>query len=144
MIQTQNQKILMVTPPGAIVDNAALNTTSIDTKGWDYLDIYVILGATDVAMAVLHLNESDTDSNYVAIAGADFSATGTHLPSATDDDTIASFHVNLLGRMRFIDVAATGGYGTAGAYITIIAILSRAKESPDTAAKRGLAQEIFV
>lgn len=143
MIQTQDQKIVLVTPPGAIVDNAALATAAIDTKGFDHCDIYVLLGATDIALAALKLRESDDDTTYADVAGGDFSAAGT-LPSATADNTVVGWHVNLLGKKRYLDVSATGGDGTTGAYITIVAVLSRAKQSPNTAAKRGLGQELFV
>lgn len=148
MIQTLTQKIVLVTPPGAIVDNASLATASIDTKGYDQLDVYVILGATDIAMAALKMTYSDTDSAYADITNGNF-ATGTlptgtaaSLPSATADNTVFAWHGT--PKKRYYDVVATGGDGTAGAYIMVIAILSRAKESPNTTAERGLNQELFI
>ena len=148
MINTLAQKLVLVTPPGAIVDNASLATTSIDTKGFDQLDVYVIVGATDIAMAALKIQYSDTDSAYADVPNGNF-ATGTlptgsaaTLPSATADNTVFAWHG--APKKRFYDVVATGGDGTAGAYIMVIAILSRAKESPNTTAERGLSQELFV
>ncbi len=144
MIDTQKQKIVLVTPPGGLLDNASALTAEIDTLGFDYADIYVLIGATDVAMSALKLQESDVSgSGFADVEGGNY-ATNATLPSATADNTVHAFHVNLLGRKRFLDVVATGGDGATGAYITIFAILSRGKEAPNTAAERGLAQELFV
>ena len=147
MINTQNQKVFLVTPPAAIVDNASPTTNEIDTLNWDYLDIYVVLGATDIAMAALKLTESDASgSGHADISGADFNSNtqSVTLPSATADNTVQAFHVDLLGRKRYIDVVATAGDGAAGTYVAIIAVLSRGKEHPNSAAERGLAQELFI
>jgi hypothetical protein len=143
MINTQNQKAVLVTPPAAILDNASAVTNSIDTQGWNYLDIYVMVGATDIAMAALKLQTSDTDGSYADLSGANFATDGT-LPSATADNTVVAWHVNLLGKKRFFDVVATAGDGTAGTYLSIIAVLSRGETAPKTAAERGLGQELFV
>jgi hypothetical protein len=144
VINTQNQKIVLLTPPAAIVDNAAVVTGELDTFGFDYADIYVVLGATDVAVATLKLQESDVSgSGFVDVDGGNF-ATAATLPSATQDNTVHAFHVNLLGRKRFLDVALAGGDGATGAYFTVFAVLSRPREAPNSAAERGLAQELFV
>ena len=149
MIEALNQKVVIVTSPGAIVDNASPTTNEIDTLGYDHLRILTILGATDIAMAALKLTESDVSgSDHADISGANFATAsnsqGVVLPSANADDTVQAFNVNLLGRKRYIDVVATGGDGTTGAYITIIALLSRADEAPNNATERGVAQELFV
>jgi len=153
VITALDQKIIAITPPGAIVDNASLTTASIDTKGYDWCDIYLLIGATDIAMAALKLQESDTDGSYADITGATFNG-GTMsdgntaaLPAAsgaTGDNTFHAFRVNLKGRKRYLDLVATGGDGAAGAYFVAIAVLSRAKQVPATMSTRGLAQEIFV
>ncbi|MGB0973235.1 MAG: hypothetical protein ACPGVG_20115, partial [Mycobacterium sp.] len=56
----QCDKFVMVTAPAAIVDNASLTTAEIDTVGYDYARVLVILGATDIAMTALTVTESDT------------------------------------------------------------------------------------
>lgn len=145
MKQIQDSKLVLVTPPGALIDNAVLVTASIDTKGFDQVDIYVIVGATDIGLTTLKVQESDTDANYVDVAGLIYGTSGTStLPGALADNTALAFHIDMLGRKRFLDVSAVGGDGTTGSYVTIFAVLSRAKESPSTAAKRGLAQELSV
>lgn len=144
MIATQNQKFLIVSSPAAISDNAALTTAAIDTKGWDYLDIYVIFGAMDIAMAVLKLQTSDTDGSYADMTGGSFATSPATLPAADADNTVVAWHVNLVGKKRWFDVAATTGDGALGTYSTIVAILSRGEQAPSTAALRGLGQEIFL
>lgn len=143
MVETQAVKFVSVTPPAAIVDNTSFTTASIDTIGWDYLDIYVYFGATDIAMAALKLQTADADTGYADIAGGDFEVSGA-LPSATADGTCVAWHVNLVGKKRWFDVVATAGDGTAGTYATIFAILSRGGQAPGSATARGLGQELFL
>lgn len=144
MNELQKTKFAVITPPQAIKDNASWTTTEIDTLGWDYLTIVAILGATDIAMAALAVTESDTSGSGHAnvtglIWGTSTNSDGTTsaLPSATDDNTIQLAEIDLRGRKRFIDVTATAGNGTTGSYITILAILSRAKDAPVSATERG-------
>lgn len=143
MIATQNMKLVSITPPAAIVDNGSYTTASIDTKGWDYLDIYVYLGASDIALAALKLQMSDTDGSYADVTGGDFDVSGT-LPSATADNTFVAWHVNLIGKKRYFDVVATAGDGTLGTFAAIFGILSRGEQAPASASARGLGQELFI
>lgn len=141
MINTQSQKIVSVINPGAIVDNAAFTTIEIDTLNFDYCDIYVQLGALDIAVAAMKVQQSDVSgSGFTDITGADF--TGA-FPSATDDNKLYGFHINLLGKKRYLKLLLTGGDGSTGTYASGFAILSRPKEHPNTAAERGLAGELF-
>lgn len=146
MINSLAQKAVAVTNPGAIVDNAAFTTATIDTLGFRFVTIIVLLGALDIALAALKLREGAESnmSDAADVEGADFSVAPATLPSATDDDKLVAIHVNLNGRKRYLDLTLTGGDGTAGTYASVIAILSRASEAPDTAEKRGYAQELIV
>lgn len=144
MQYAENQKVVALTPPAAIVDNAAFTTASVDTKGFARLDIYVLFGAMDIGMAALKVQTSDTDSAYADLAGADFSVLPATLPSATSDNTLFHVGIDLRGKKRFFDLVATGGDGAAGTYMTAWAVLSRADEAPITPAGRGFAQELLV
>ena len=139
-------KVVGITPPGAIVDNAGFTTNTIDTAGFAFLTIIVLLGATDIALAALKLQESDASNMAGAtdVAGADFSVSPATLPSATDDNKLFAIQVNLAGRKRYLDLVMTGGDGTAGAYATAIALLSDASEVPASATARGFTQELIV
>ena len=150
MNQLQNTKLVSITPPGLIVDNASYTTSSIDTQGWDYLQVVVYLGATDIAMTALKLQESDTDGSYGDVTGLVFGTSSniagstSTLPSATDDNKFFVFDVDLRGRKRYFDLVATAGDGSAGTYLTAFAILSRGKDQPVTAAERGASQILRV
>jgi len=144
-----DQRIVVITPPAAIIDNASPTTAVIDrvVEGvvYDYCSVYVVLGATDVALTVLKMQQSDASgSGFADIDGMAYGGTGNPaLPTATDDNKVFAFHLDCRGLKRYLDLAATIGDGSTGAYFTAFAILSRGKESPDTAAKRGCAAEIF-
>ena len=151
MNQLQNTKLVSITPPAAIVDNASYTTASIDTQGWDYMQVVVYLGATDIAMTALKLQESDTDGgSYADVTGLVFGTSSniagstSTLPSATDDNKFFVFDVDLRGRKRYFDLVATAGDGTAGTFLTAFAILSRGKDQPVTAAERGASQILRV
>ena len=140
----QNTKLISMTPPAAIVDNASYTVAEIDTAGFDYLNIICQLGATDIAITALTVTESDTSgSGHADVTGlimgtsVDIDGTASVLPSATDDNKFVSFDIDLRARKRYIDVTATAGDGTNGTYLTIIGLLSRAKQSPNTVAERG-------
>lgn len=131
--QSQACKYAPAIAPAAILDNAAATATEIDCKGYSYLEIPVQLGATDIDVTTLKLEESDTSgSGFADITGATFSA-GTNvdgvalaLPAATDDNQVHTFQVNLIGRKRYIKVACTFGNGAAGGYVAATARLSHA------------------
>lgn len=142
----QNYKLINVTPPAAILDNASATTTEVDTKGWNHARYILSLGATDIAMAALYLTESDaTGSGHVEIAATDFSdatqsdidGTALGLPSATDDNKIIVIDLQLEGRKRFLDLVATAGDGTAGTYLSAICELFRGEQAPTTSAGHG-------
>ncbi len=148
MTPAQNSKYVLVTPPAAILDNTSATTNSIDTKGWDYLQVVCMVGATDIAMAALKLQTSDTDSSYADLTGAIF-GTSTNIdgatsavPSATDDNKVFVIEVDLRGKKRYFDLVATAGNGTVGTYFSAVAVLSKGEISPITAAGRG-ADEIL-
>lgn len=147
-----NGKFVKITPPGAIVDNASYTTTAIDTKGFDYVNIYVFLGATDIDMTALKVQESD-DSGMSGAAdvtglvyGTSTNKAGTTsaLPISTDDDLCFGFSIDMKGRKRYLDLVATAGNGSLGTYLTAFALLSKAEASCDTAAQRGLADVLIV
>lgn len=147
-----DEKIVFLTQPAAIVDDAAFVTAALDTQGFKYVDIYVGIGALDIAVSALKVQESDTltDANTLE-NGADITATvvGTALnaagstsalPAATADNTVQKFEIPLQGRKRYLDVSLTGGNGTAGTYAVVFAILKQGEKSPVSATEKGCAQ----
>lgn len=143
MNAAQQDKLVSVTPPAAIYDNTALTTASVDTKGWGYAKFVLYLGATDIAMTVLKLRESDDDSTYSDVTGAIYGTSNniagstSALPTATDDNKFFTIEVDLRGRKRYLDLSATAGDGATGTYASVHCVLSRAADGPVTAAERG-------
>jgi hypothetical protein len=136
MINFLDQKILGITPPAAIVNNASFTTAEVDSVQngvkYDWASVYVYLGATDVAVTQCKIQESDTSgSGFVDITGAVLS------PTATDDNKFFVFHIDMRKRKRYLDLVLTIGSGTTGGFVTAFAILSRSKEVPSSALLRG-------
>ena len=126
MNSLQNVKVVNFCPPGAVVDAADFTTTAIDTAGFGKCAIFFSLGATDIAMGALKLQQSDDSgmSGAADITGAVYGATGAPaLPSATDDNKVYAFHVSLQGKKRYLDLVATAGNGSVGTYGSGIAVL---------------------
>ena len=138
-------KLVSVTPPQAIKDNASWTTGEIDTKDWDHLTLIVYLGATDIAVAAMTVTESDTSGSGHAnvtglIAGTSTNIDGSTsaLPTATDDNKFQVFEIDLRGRKRYIDLTFTAGDGTAGTYAAVLGILSSPKaNAPISISDRG-------
>lgn len=145
MNSAQHDKFVMLTAPGALIDDASLTTTTLDTQGFSYCRIFVVLGATDIALTALKVQEDD-DVNLGTVAdvtgliygtSADIAGSTSALPSATDDNKCFAFEISLQGRKRYLDLVATVGNGSAGGYVTAFALLSRASDIPVTKTERG-------
>lgn len=143
MVNAHMGKYAVAIAPAAILDNASASASAIDCQGASYAEIVLQIGATDIAMTVLKVQESDDDSTYTDVSGATFDG-GTDvgggtlaLPSATDDNQTCVFQINMVGRKRYLKVVATFGDGTAGGFIAGVARLSELAYVPDTSA--GLA-----
>lgn len=147
MQNLQNLKIVGITPPAAIVDNAAYTTATVDTKGWDEALFVVYFGAMDIAAAAFKLQESDDSgmSGAADVSGADFSVSPATLPSATADNTFFGIHVKLGGsRKRYMDISLTGGDGSTGTYATALVILGKGEVNPASVSDRGFSQLLYV
>ena len=143
----QNKKQGIITAPAAKVKNASFTTLAVDTLGFSKLAIYAILGDTDIAMTALKLQESDDSgmSGATDITGSIYGATGAPaLPTATDDNKIFAFFVDLKGRKRYIDLVATAGNGSTGTFLCATYELGVGNETTDTAAERGLAANVII
>jgi len=151
MIHGQNHKLVMMTFPVAIKDNASWTTVEVDARGWDYAQIYVAIGATDIAIAAMAVTESNTTgSGHANVTGlvmgtsANIAGSTSALPSATDDEKVWCFDIDMKTRKRFLDLTLTAGDGTAGTYAVAWCILSRGEKAPTTAAARGCEEVLRV
>jgi len=145
-------KLVPVIYPAAIVDNASPTSVVVDTLGWNSIRYIVFLGATDIAMTALKLQEADAiDDANTLTSGADITglifgtsvntagSTST-LPSSGDDNKFFVFELPLKGRKRYLDLTATCGDGAAGTYITAWAELRSPSVAPITASGKGASQ----
>lgn len=137
-------KFVPVTNPGAIVDDASFTTAEVDTLGYDYATFLIHIGATDIAMAALKLQESATSGSGMAdITGANFSGgtdidgNTTTLPAADDDDTVFVLQLDLKARQRYLDLVATAGNGSTGTYASVLCVLSKAEDAPTSVSGAG-------
>jgi hypothetical protein len=144
MNDLQVAKYVQVIAPAAIVDDASFTTNEIDTLDYDYLTVIFNLGATDIAMAALKLQSSDVSgSGFADVTGldcdgdTDIDGSAAALPSATDDNNLVVFQVDLRGQKRYFDLVATAGNGAAGSYGSAVAILSKGAVSAVTSTAMG-------
>ncbi len=143
--ELQHSKYLQVIAPVAIQDNTSWTTNEIDTLGFNYLTVVVNIGATDIAFATLKLQQSDTSgsgfADFTGVLDSDgdtnIDGVASTLPTATDDNKLFIFQVDLRGKKRYVDLVATAGDGTAGTYASAIAILSKADDAPTSSADLG-------
>lgn len=129
-----------------VLDNATATSYVIDTAGVDYVNIDVVIGATDVALTALKVQESDvaTDSTTLDtgadITGLVYGASGAAaLPTATDDNKIFSFEINTQGRKRYLQLVAVAGNGTTGVAIAAHYNANKVANQPLTNAGKGIA-----
>lgn len=140
MIDIQQTKKVQIVWPQARINNAAVVCASVDRRGFDYAAIRVAIGATDVGFTTFKLQESDDNTTFTDIPGADFSVAPLTLPASTNSDTLWEWQVDLRGsRKRYLRPAITVGNGTSGAFVSATAELSRAEQAPYNAATQGLA-----
>ncbi len=123
--------------PTATASNAT-STGTIDTLGFDYCCIDVILGtaAATTTPIALKVEEGDTTSSYSAITaltgGTAANTSGYFVLAArpeTTDEVYARLNIDLRGRKRHLKVSVTPGT-TANAQV--IAALYRADEMETT------------
>lgn len=143
----QNADWRLVSPPAAKVDNDTVVSAIIDTGGYGFVDIAVLLGDTDIALTVLKIEHSDDSgmSGASDVSGLVFGTSAdpdtgatSALPTASDDNSIYGFSFSTIGLRRYVRCVATVGNGATGAFVTILAGLSASKKEADTAIERGL------
>ncbi|HEY2589825.1 MAG TPA: hypothetical protein VGI81_29040 [Tepidisphaeraceae bacterium] len=140
MIQITQSKKVQLAWPAARANNATVACASVDRSGYEYAVIRVALGATDVGLTALKLQESDDNSTFTDVPGTDFSVSPLSLPTSGNGNTLWEFQVDLRGgRKRYLKPLVTVGNGTVGAFVAVCAELFRAEQAPITAATQGLA-----
>lgn len=135
-----------------VLDAATATAYIIDTAGLDFVNIDVVIGATDIALTTLKVQESDVATNSTTLSSpsdvtgliygtSTLGDTGavSALPSATDDNKIFSFECNTQGRKRYLQVIATAGNGAVGVAISAHYNAGKIGNQTLTAAGKGVA-----
>lgn len=120
--------------------------TNVDTQGFHSARVVFQLGATDIAVAELSLYESDTttDGDFVIVTASNYATSPLTLPSGTADGTAVAWFVDLRKRKRYLRVNAKNGDGSGGGYAYAFVDLWGAEQVPNSAAERGLAQQVLL
>ncbi len=137
MIHAQNTKILSLFQPDAYAADTA-HAVEIDTLGFDYCTVIVSMGLNDVQgpLVLCSLTEGDASGSVTdAIAEAtianaacvDVEGSATALANMDDGDALV-YHVNCVGRKRFLRLNATLA-ASAASTCSAIAIMSRKGEA---------------
>ena len=145
MIEIQNMKMGIMTPP-QIKNNGDFDVnTYIDTQGWNHLRVLFItgvitasapIGSTAEGTAPLVEECDTTDGSYTAVSGAALA------DAIADDEDSKLFAIDIdltKTHKRYMQVQAPhSGDGTPGAALAIVGILSRPEIGPSNAAGQGL------
>lgn len=120
-------------PPAAIKDNAAFASYAVDTAipgSAKRLVFAITLGAIDVDMAVLKVMASDTLTNPTTLGGVPVEVVDvldTVTPGPDDDNDVLLVAINLQGEhKRYIQLQATAGDGSNGAFLSAVAFFENA------------------
>ena len=143
MIWAQNTKWACITATASVSNNAT-SAGYIDTLGYDYATIDIILDSAATESNVLTrclLMEStnaavSSATNITAFVG--WGTGGWTLPTAENSaaETCIRFNVDCTKRKRYLHVQVTPG--TAARILGVYGNLSRAEFSPNTATLGGL------
>jgi len=138
-------KFFNAIPPAAIKDDAAFASRVIDRADFMPSDakgvLFIVqLGATDIAAAVLRVQESDTQSDATTLGGTPATIKDvTTKPGADDDNGLFGVYINAEEwQERYLQIQATAGDGSAGTFLTALAIADHPGNNEVTAAGLGL------
>jgi len=152
MIDVQNMKMAILTPPQLKDDGDFAGNTYVDTQGWNHLRVLFIVGTTDVAAGdaigstaegtAPLVEECDTTGGaYTAVASAALADSIQH----DEDDKLFAIDVDLTkSHKRYMQVQAPHSAAGAvnGSNLAILAMLSRPERGPGNAAEQGLTEHI--
>lgn len=152
MIEVQNMKMAILTPPQLKDDGDFAGNTYVDTKGWGHLRVLFIVGTTDVASGnaigstaegtAPFVEECDeTGGSYTAVTDAALADSIQY----NEDDKLFAIDIDLAKtHKRYMRVNAPHSAAGAvnGSNLAILAILSKPSIGPKNAAGQGLTEHI--
>lgn len=149
MIEIQNMKIVILTPPQVKNNGDFASNTYLDTQGYSHVRFLFItgvitasspIGSTAEGTAPLIEECDTTGGTYTDVSGAALA------DAIADDEDSKLFAIDVdltKSHKRYMQVQAPhSGDGTPGAALAIIGILSRPDIGPANAAGMGLEELI--
>ena len=127
----------------SLATSATATGASIDTKGFDELQI-VLVRATHAsdAISTFTIEHSDDDSTYATVTGyvqgTDYTVASIIGGASQAAAQPAVFNIDLRGKKRYFRCKVTPATSTS--LVGATAILARAAEAPITAAKANVTQ----
>jgi hypothetical protein len=137
MIEALNNKYFLTLPPQSI-NGTDTDSTEIDCKGYNYLTVVFLYGASTADMDNLSLKSASAAGGSYSV----YSGSAMDVPTATDDNKVWVWNINLGGKNRFWKVRCDPG--AAATLVGAVAILSRGDQAPNTDAERGVDQSITI
>lgn len=143
MNELQETIVKQAIAPQAIKDAAAFVSQVIDKldfPGCSYLEFQGQIGATDVAMTVLKVMESDTKTDAVTLGGTPaLVKDSTTKPTDADGGKTFAFGIDLRkSRQRYLQLQATAGNGSTGTYLSAKVVGYRPANASSRAADRAM------
>jgi hypothetical protein len=148
-----NEGSIVIMPSQAVTTNAtAEKYMSFDTKGYDYCNLFILVGTcttTTAAFTGIEIAESDTVTsassmtNITALVCSD--TTSTSAPNALAAGAtqglggcLGAFQLDLRARKRYLGVTVSCAAHTNAPQVTGLALLGKASETAETAAAKSL------
>ncbi|NWG45787.1 MAG: hypothetical protein HXY25_04465 [Alphaproteobacteria bacterium] len=121
-----------IAPAGAVTDNTALTSVTIDRQGHESLTFVILTGAladADATFSVL-VEHSDTDwSGESAVPDGELVGTEA-LAGFTFADDGACRKIGYLGSKRYVRLTVTPANNSGNAYIAAVALLGHPHTAP--------------
>ena len=139
--------------PQSVASNASVSCAIIDTKGYNYARFIVDIGATNINIASLYVNESDLSNmgSAAIVSGSNFggdnndAGSTSSLPSNGSTNTAVCILINCKARKRYLQmVMSTAVLVNAAVLVSAACDLSRPAETPRSASEAGLATRMVV
>jgi hypothetical protein len=154
MIEVQNMRMAILTPPQLRNNGNFTGNTYVDTAGWTHLRVLFIVGTTDVATGNAIGSTAEGTAPFVeecdTPGGAYVAVTGAALANAiqyNEDDKLFVIDIDLAkSHKRYMQVNAPHSAAGAvnGSNLAILAILSKPSIGPKDADGQGLVELVVV
>ncbi len=127
----------------AALTTSSTHTVSIDTKGYAYAQVALIVGTSGATTipGVCKIEEGDTTSSYAAITGLAIGQLHSATTKSTNAHVLFDAGICLEGRKRYLKVSYTPGTAEVA---VVHALLGRGHTLPDSTTEKNVAHNVVV